>query len=309
MVAATVLIPTHDHGPMLYHSVKCALTQTVADIEVFIIGDGVSDLTREVGAVLSQDRRIKFFDHPKSPRTGEPYRHAALAEARGEIVCYLADDDLWLPNHIETMRRLLADADFAHAPYFLVDGEGVLRAPVTANLALPFYREQMLAGTNYIPLCCAAHTLDFYRCLPYGWRTTPPGAPTDLYMWQQILSHPHCRAVSSLRPTAVNFPDPMRRDWSLERRLAELETWSGRIRESEFLLAALESAVRDHAAEEARLQVQLNEVAAWARGADAELANVRAYLATEQAGLQAARAELAARAPAPPSADEDSPPG
>lgn len=296
MLAATVLIPTHNHGPLLRQAVTCALTQTITEIEVFIIGDGVSELTRAVVMELRQEPRIRFFDHPKSPRTGEPYRHAALAEAQGEIVCYLADDDLWLPQHIETMRRLLAAADFAHAPYFMVDGEGVLRAPMTADLALPYYRDQMLAGTNYIPLCCGAHTLEFYRRLPHGWRTTPLGTPTDLYMWQQILAYPGCRAISSLRPTALNFPAPLRRDWSMAQRAAELETWRRRIGEPDFLLDLLASAVRDHAAEEARLQVHLKEVAAWAHGADAELANVRAYLATEQARLAEALAELARKA-------------
>lgn len=294
MITATVIIPTHNHGPLLYHSVRSALTQTVNDIEIFIIGDGVSDVTRKIVAELKQDGRIRFFDHPKSPRTGEAYRHAALAEARGEIVCYLADDDLWLPNHLEVMQHILADADFTHAPYFLVDAQGILRARITADLALPFYRQQILAGTNYIPLSCAAHTLEFYRQLPYGWRTTPPGVPTDLYMWQQILGQPHCRALSSTRLTTLNFPSPLRPDWSPEQRLAELESWSKRIREPELQLAALDSAVRDHAAEEARLQFQLNEALAQARDAEEELEKVGAQQAVEPAAGLPARVKAAA---------------
>ena len=292
MSAATVLIPTHDHGPLLYHSVKSALTQTITDIEIFIIGDGVTEMTRAVVTELTQDRRVRFFDHPKSPRTGEAYRHAALAEARGEIVCYLADDDLWLPNHIEVMRRELVTADFAHTPYFLVDAQGTLRAPMTADLALPFYREQILAGINYIPLSCAAHTLEFYRQLPYGWRSTPVGTPTDLYMWQQILAQPHCRAISSPRLTVLNFPSPLRRDWSPEQRLAELAIWSDRIREPELLLAALDSAVRDHAAEEARLQIQFNDALAWAHSSEAELKKVRAHLDEVAAWARSSEADL-----------------
>jgi GalNAc5-diNAcBac-PP-undecaprenol beta-1,3-glucosyltransferase len=292
MSAATVLIPTHNHGPLLYHSVKSALAQTITDIEVFIIGDGVNETTRAVVMELKQDRRVRFFDHPKGPRLGEAYRHAALAEARGEIVCYLADDDLWLPNHIEVMRSALATADFVHAPYFLVDEQGLLRAPMTADLALPFYREQMLAGTNYIPLSCAAHTLEFYRRLPYGWRTTPTGTPTDLYMWQQILAQPHCHAISSPRLTVLNFPSPLRPDWSLEQRLNELAIWSDRIREPELLLTAFESAVRDHAAEEARLQTQFNQALAWAHSAETELKKVRAHLDEVAAWARTCEADL-----------------
>ena len=112
---ATVIIPTHDHGPMLLHSARSALAQTVEEIELFIVGDGVPEVTREIVSELKRDERVRFFDHPKGPRHGEIYRHAALQEARGEIVCYLSDDDLCFPEHVACMRRLLSSADFAHA--------------------------------------------------------------------------------------------------------------------------------------------------------------------------------------------------
>ena len=68
---ATVLVPTHDHGPTLLYSVRSALAQTVPDIEVFIVGDGVPDVTREVVArLMDEDKRIRFFDNPKGPRHG-----------------------------------------------------------------------------------------------------------------------------------------------------------------------------------------------------------------------------------------------
>ncbi|MEL6143659.1 MAG: glycosyltransferase family A protein, partial [Bacteroidota bacterium] len=45
---ATVVVPTtKDRGPLLFHSVGSILRQSVTEIEVFIIGDGVYDETRE----------------------------------------------------------------------------------------------------------------------------------------------------------------------------------------------------------------------------------------------------------------------
>src|SRR6185295_19974403 len=108
---ATILIPTHNHGPTLARAIQSVLLQTVEEIEVFVIGDGAPDITRELMAdITRRDKRVRYFDHPKGPRHGEIYRHAALAEARGEIVCYLSDDDLYLPNHVATMRELLREA-------------------------------------------------------------------------------------------------------------------------------------------------------------------------------------------------------
>jgi glycosyltransferase involved in cell wall biosynthesis len=47
-LAATVLVPTHDHGLTLLRSVRSALRQTVEELEVFVVGDGVPDETRDV---------------------------------------------------------------------------------------------------------------------------------------------------------------------------------------------------------------------------------------------------------------------
>ena len=234
VVRATVLIPTHDHGPMLRHSVGSALAQTVDELEIFIVGDGVPDITREVVADLChQDKRIRFFDNPKGPRRGELLRHAALAEARGRIVCYLCDDDLWFPDHVETMERLLADAEFAHAYDAAIEPDQTFCSTV-GDASMPTLRDHLRAGFNFVPLSTAAHLLSAYRRLPFGWRTTPEGTPTDLYMWQQFLDQPWVRCRAATEITVLRFPSPPRQGWSSDERLAEIERWAARMTEDGF---------------------------------------------------------------------------
>src|SRR5258707_876027 len=125
MVKATVLIPTYDHVDLLLRSVASAQRQRLADIEIFVIGDGVPERTRDIMVGLGRaDRRIRFFDNPKGPRHGEVHRAAALEHATGRIVCYLGDDDLWLPDHVESMDQLLDGADIGHSMHLeaLEDG-------------------------------------------------------------------------------------------------------------------------------------------------------------------------------------------
>lgn len=224
--AATVLVPTHDHGPTLLRSVPTALEQTVDDLEVFIVGDGVTDEARGViEDLLRRDDRIRFFDNPKGEHRGEAHRHAALEHARGEIVCYLTDDDLWLPEHVETMRDLLTEADFAHTlPIHATDEGGP--AGWSGDLAIPFFRRLILDGTNFIPFPCGAHTLAIYREVA-GWSPRPGSPYTDLAMWQQLLEHPGCRAVTGTRPTVVYFHE--RAGVATSDRLPELDRWVERI--------------------------------------------------------------------------------
>jgi glycosyltransferase involved in cell wall biosynthesis len=237
---ATVLIPTFDHGPTLLRSVPSALGQTVEDVEVFVVGDGVPDVTREIMAQLVRsDGRVRFFDNPKGPRHGELHRHAALQHARGEVVCYLSDDDLWAPGHVETMSRLLQGGDLAHTlvAAILPDQTWLLGR---IDLSLGWYRMRLLAGLGHLPLSFVGHTLAMYRRLPHGWRTTPQEAATDLYMWRQFLANETCRVATEHRLTVLNFASAERREWTLEQRLEELDRWRSGWADREWRHRALE---------------------------------------------------------------------
>ena len=195
MTDATILIPTHRHAALLPYAVRSALDQHGASVEVFVVGDGVEDATRAVVAELA-DPHLRFFDFPKGARYGEAYRHVALAEAAGRIVCYLEDDDLLLPDHVAHMQQLLDGADFAHsAPAWFEDTGELVYQPW--NMARPEFDWLMRTERGSVGLTGAAHTLEAYRRLPHGWRTTPPEVPTDRYMWLQWLDLPGFRGVTS----------------------------------------------------------------------------------------------------------------
>jgi len=259
-LTATVLIPTHDHGPALLRSVRSVLAQTVHELEVFVIGDGVPDVTRKLMAdVTAADERVRFFDHPKGQRHGELYRHAALQEARGEIVCYLCDDDLWLPGHVEHLHDLLRNSDFAHSLPFWIDPRGAIH-PLRVDLSLPHFQTLFRGGENRIPLSCAGHTLELYRRLPQGWRTTPDGIYTDLYMFQQILAVPGCRVAAGAKATVINLPSPERADWTLDERVAELDRYAARLAEPGFAAELTEGVVAATAADAAELEAAYGEL-------------------------------------------------
>ena len=265
-LAATVLIPTHSHGPLLLHAIRSVLGQTLREFEVFVVGDGVDDATRAVGQEAARlDGRVQFFDLPKGPRHGELHRHAVLREARGEIICYLCDDDLFLPSHLEYMQALLRDADFAHAaPLYIEPGGRVCL--FCGHLDESGVKDRLGGLWNFIPLSCAAHTREFYERLPYGWRTAPPDVWTDLWMWRQILTTEGCRAQSGMRPTVIHFPTPARADWSLEQRERELASWAARITEpgleAELACGALDTMMRANYRQEQHLGAAAAELRA-----------------------------------------------
>lgn len=221
---AAVIVPTFDHGATLRYSVGSALRQTVRDIELVIVGDGMPDAAREVALELqSSDERVRFVDNPKGESRGEAHRNAVLREVTAPYVFYLADDDLWMPEHLSSMLATfdVTGADFVHSvPVWRMGDGGWYRWIV--DLGQPRYRRLMFEHRNRVPLVCGAHTLEAYRRLPYGWRPAPPGHWTDEWMWMQFAEQEDMKFACSRLPTALNFPGSVRPDWSNERRVAEL---------------------------------------------------------------------------------------
>ncbi len=225
MTDATIVVPTHDHALFLPYALRSALAQQGVSVEVFVIGDGVRDETRAALAPFLTDPRVRFFDLPKGERLGERHRHAVLAEVSSPVVAYLADDDLVARDHIAEVLELLDGVWFAHVPrvevrppdrlvYVPMDLE---RKRYLAHHALGIWNPLGLTGT--------AHTMEAYRRLPHGWRTTPVGTPTDYYMWRQFIEAPGFHGRSGRRLTALTFPDPLWTGLPAAERLASLERY------------------------------------------------------------------------------------
>ena len=236
MCRASVLIPTHSNrGAILPFAVASVQAQEIDDIEILIVGDGVDESVRStVQRLQASDTRIRFFDFPKGPRNGEIHRDGVLRQARGRIVCYQADDDLWLPGHLEDMEKALEHADFVGALHVNVDLEGRVRG-YFFDLERPEFREPWLIwqphpygswASNGFGLAFAGHRLDAYFRLPEGWSTTPTGVPTDQFMWIKFAREPWCRIRCLPWPISLHFPAPDRRDWTEQRRATELAQWT-----------------------------------------------------------------------------------
>jgi len=228
--AATVLVPTHDHAPLIPFTLRSILQQSRADFELFVVGDGAAAETRRaVDAAANGDPRVRYFDFAKGERHGELNRHHALAEARGRIVAYCADDDLWLDDHLANVCAALDSADFVHTMHTWVKPDGEV-AIIPVDIAAPEFRKVMTATkTNYFGPTVVAHTLAAYRALEKGWHPAPPGLWTDLHMWRKFFAAGDLRFRTLPITDTVHFPASLRRDWPIDRRVAELQGYAAKI--------------------------------------------------------------------------------
>jgi glycosyltransferase involved in cell wall biosynthesis len=93
----TVVITTRDRHELAQRALSSVLGQTMADIEVIVVDDG----STEPYTPGTDNGRVSLIRHEK-PLGPSAARNAALSKANGEWITFLDDDDVWLPQMLET---------------------------------------------------------------------------------------------------------------------------------------------------------------------------------------------------------------
>jgi glycosyltransferase involved in cell wall biosynthesis len=99
----SVVIPTRNRARLLQRALRSVESQTFTDFEVIIVDDGSTDATQQV---LKSIRALPFrlVTHECSKGVAAA-RNQGIAEATGEFVVFLDDDDELHPNAIEEIHE------------------------------------------------------------------------------------------------------------------------------------------------------------------------------------------------------------
>lgn len=143
--------------PRLEEAVASVLAQTYRPIEIVVVAAHSRDV-REQFPMLAGVEGLRVVCTGQ-PLTRPQAANAALDAARGELAVFLDDDDLFLPDHVESLVDVLRthpDAAAAHANAQMVDGDG----RVLFTYDLPFDAD-LLHVRNRHPI----HTVMFRMAL------------------------------------------------------------------------------------------------------------------------------------------------
>lgn len=233
MARVLIICPTFSHADALYMSIASVRAQNFEDWQMVVIGDGAPQKTATIlEALVAEDDRISYKAFPKSIRYGEEYRDAVIRGSGAEIVCHLSDDDLWAPNHLDTMISLTSKADWVcQAPMRISKAGQVDWWPV--NHATPAIRHSVAAffgvsaGINYV-----AYRTEAYLRLRQGWSAAPRElGPSDRFNWSKFMDDSSIGIASEAITTALKFPSHTqeRSEAKPEERCAELGLWLARV--------------------------------------------------------------------------------
>ena len=111
----TVLINTYNRPEYLRHTLESIINQTYSNIEIILTRDGGVPVRNAIAEFLD-DPRLIFVD--RNQNRGVPYSfNQAWDRARGEYICYLGDDDLFYPFHIEVLLNAMLRQDRCQVVY------------------------------------------------------------------------------------------------------------------------------------------------------------------------------------------------
>ncbi len=146
----TCIIPSKNRPQLVTRAVTSALNQTHKSMEVIVIDDSTDAKTQK--ALCESGTPIRYIKNEISK--GAPYsRNVGLHEAKGEIVTFLDDDDVWMPNKIECQLKLIKNSPIVGCNYTtIINGKKYyVKSPETVTFKNMLYNNY-LGSTSFVML-------------------------------------------------------------------------------------------------------------------------------------------------------------
>lgn len=122
--AISILLPVYNGALYLPEQIDSILAQTHRDFELLIHNDGSTDGSGEIlRRAAAGDSRIMLSS--ETINSGQKFvLRELLSHARGDLIMFSDQDDVWLPDKTAKLVAALGDASLAFGTSQLIDAEG-----------------------------------------------------------------------------------------------------------------------------------------------------------------------------------------
>ncbi len=104
-----VVIPFYNGSAFIRRAIESVLAQTLPPAEFVIVNDGSTDEERAFLHTICTEFGVRVVDRPNGGQGAA--RNTGVAETMAPYVCFLDQDDFYLHNHHEVLRRHVPDGD------------------------------------------------------------------------------------------------------------------------------------------------------------------------------------------------------
>ncbi len=109
-ILVSVIISTYNRSNVLKYTISSVINQTYPHFEIIVIGDHCTDDTEEVVHSFA-DPRITFHNLEENFGEQSYPNNVGYSKSKGGLVAWLNHDDLWYPEHLETLINEISQTD------------------------------------------------------------------------------------------------------------------------------------------------------------------------------------------------------
>jgi glycosyltransferase involved in cell wall biosynthesis len=156
----SIIVPTYNRPVLLAEALKSILNQSLQDFEIIVVNDGGIDV-ESVVSKLNARRNIVYLNHD-TLRGPASARNTGLRAACGKYVAYLDDDDVFLPDHLETLVGILESTGqaVAYTDAFCAQQKLEQGCYITIKRTIPHSNDwdnDRILYENFVPTLCFMH--------------------------------------------------------------------------------------------------------------------------------------------------------
>lgn len=104
----SIIVPTYNSFKFLPETIDGVLNQTYQNFEILVIDDKSTDGTEKLfdeHSVYFNNQKIKYLRLEKNFGGPAGPRNKGIDIAKGEYICFLDSDDIWMPEKLELQLR------------------------------------------------------------------------------------------------------------------------------------------------------------------------------------------------------------
>lgn len=145
MTTVSVIVPTYNRPVLLDRALKSIADQTYQDYEAIVINDGGVS----VREVTKKHEKVSLIEY--SMNKGLPAaRNTGIRASKGKYITFLDDDDIMLPEHLQTLVDALdSGAKIAYGDFYLWKNDKEMHHGMSVD-----YNKQRLHVHNLFPVMC-----------------------------------------------------------------------------------------------------------------------------------------------------------
>lgn len=185
----SVIIPLYNKGKLVAEAVRSVMEQSCPDFELIIVDDGSTDDGYAVAAAFT-DPRIRIIRQKNGGVSVA--RNSGIQNADGDYICFLDADDIWLPEHLATLKALIEkypQAGLYATGYRIIECDGSEKTTQAESdmLTDDLFELELCGGESYLhtnSVCIPKKTFDKAGLFVPGEKLGE-----DTSMWMRIAAY------------------------------------------------------------------------------------------------------------------------